>query len=484
MQKNILLTMSGNNFLYRALENVCRNNVNIKFENIITYSKLLKHDGIQQIGAQDIYNQEDKLLQDVESCLSGEEIDFYQKNCYYEFSSQLDRLSLISKPIKEYQDLFYFSLNYYKNILIKKNITHIIFQTTPHLAIDYLLFHVAKKNNIKTIIFFRTFYEDTILIAEDYRNKFFQPHINKDHLSNKNFEEKIVSAWTKVGKKINNNSLNKRLLTKLGSLFWIFANNLRNILNNKLQSPSIIFLNKKINIFQFSTLFIKNFFRTVALKKMYKKISGTFDYQKINYIYFALHNQPEKTTQPEGQSFDSQLNAIRYLSEIVPSDWKILIKEHPKQLNPFSGDLRQIHTRTIKDYKRLLKIKNCSFIALDEKIETLIKSSKLNATITGTVAWESLLHNKPSLSFANTWHSSCKASPIIFHDKEQARTQVQELCKMSEKEVSEEVNNFEKNISKYLFEMPISDYEFNESSTSKEILKQNAQIVIEDILKI
>ena len=58
--------------------------------------------------------------------------------------------------------------------------------------------------------------------------------------------------------------------------------------------------------------------------KFYENISiNSFNFKK-KILFFALHNQPEKTTQPEGQNFDFQYNAIKFLSSNLSKDSKDL----------------------------------------------------------------------------------------------------------------------------------------------------------------
>ena len=90
---------------------------------------------------------------------------------------------------------------------MKKNqISHLFFQTTPHMGFDYLLFHVANFYKIKTFIFFRTYYENLIIVSADYRfNKFKPIENNNVYLKDKKDIENLnTSVWYNLSKKINN----------------------------------------------------------------------------------------------------------------------------------------------------------------------------------------------------------------------------------------------------------------------------------------
>jgi hypothetical protein len=51
-----------------------------------------------------------------------------------------------------------------------------------------------------------------------------------------------------------------------------------------------------------------------------------------DFIYFPLHYEPEKTTNPEGGHYYDVYNAVCALRHFVPKEIPIYIKEHPTQL--------------------------------------------------------------------------------------------------------------------------------------------------------
>ncbi len=132
-------------------------------------------------------------------------------------------------------------------------ISHLFFQTTPHMGFDYLLFHTANFYKIKTFIFFRTYYENLIIISEDYRYSKFKPIENKNLFLkvNDDIEKLSPSVWYNLGKKINNESKNKSNFLK-GLLFFhlLLIKKIKYLIFNK-QINSFHSLDGKINIFFF-----------------------------------------------------------------------------------------------------------------------------------------------------------------------------------------------------------------------------------------
>ncbi len=63
-----------------------------------------------------------------------------------------------------------------------------------------------------------------------------------------------------------------------------------------------------------------------ASKESEEKIT---DYNQ--YVYFPLHYEPERTTNPDGGIFHDQFLTIVFLRKMIPDNIDIIIKEHPSQ---------------------------------------------------------------------------------------------------------------------------------------------------------
>ena len=67
----------------------------------------------------------------------------------------------------------------------------------------------------------------------------------------------------------------------------------------------------------------------------YFEYLAQFETQKIDlsqkYIYVPLHNQPEMSTSALGGRYRDQALIIESLARDMPDDWKIFVKENPRQ---------------------------------------------------------------------------------------------------------------------------------------------------------
>jgi capsule polysaccharide export protein KpsC/LpsZ len=146
--------------------------------------------------------------------------------------------------------------------------------------------------------------------------------------------------------------------------------------------------------------------------------------------------QPEKTSQPMGGEYDNQLMLIKTLADSVPEGWKVYVKEHPNQFN-----VRKVPNRHYRDklfYACLQELKNVELVPLEIDSEDLIQSSKMVATLTGTLGWEAITKNIPALVFGNTYYMACRAARKIT-SVATCKLAIEELSNMNDKDFEKEI---------------------------------------------
>jgi len=111
-------------------------------------------------------------------------------------------------------------------------------------------------------------------------------------------------------------------------------------------------------------------------------------------IYF-LHCQPEANTMPEAGIYYDQLQVIKKLSDALPSDTTLLVKEHP---STFSREC-DVRYRPNGFYARLCEIRNVKICPIDSSTFSLIDNSKFVASISGMCMTEALARSIPVISF-------------------------------------------------------------------------------------
>jgi capsule polysaccharide export protein KpsC/LpsZ len=93
------------------------------------------------------------------------------------------------------------------------------------------------------------------------------------------------------------------------------------------------------------------------------------------------------------------------LSQILPEDVNIVVKEHPNQ--------RFWRGRNLAFYPNISKLRNVSLISKNTDSFKLIDKSIAVATITGQAGWEAITNSKPVIYFGQAWYKGVPGSVHI-----------------------------------------------------------------------
>ena len=359
------------------------------------------------------------------------------QNTIHQYMDLMSRHSFYAeKSFYDHLNIFNLQFDWFFNLLTKNNVNIILFSNIPHEGPDFLLYHIARKLNIKTIMFYQTIFP----------NKFFYLFNIDDFGQFSEIESLYNTTNLKIEKKHKKNlfymdgikkqnhgiySLQKSSLGSLSSSIFnknIFQSGIRFLyryrkhiapetntpvsLNNrsglenrgkKLKTPIILLE----DIFSRYLSFLKRTLQRYSNHKNSKKYLSSILTKKINlkeqFIYFPLHLQPELTTSAIGGIYVDQLLAIERLSKQIPDNWYIYVKENPKQTELMRGKWF---------FERLHLIKNVIVVPPDFNTYLLMEKCIFVATITGTAGWEAISGGKNALVFGNSWY---KSLPGVFH---------------------------------------------------------------------
>lgn len=274
---------------------------------------------------------------------------------------------------QEAVNLYNYFFDYFSNILHKHNIQLMLFHMFPHFGSDYLLTVIAKHMNIKMILMYQSLVPNRFQYITDLKDfgHFETSKVTFDYpYQTVNFGMRKVQFYMK-NIKLKYRSCNYTLLQKLRRYFF-----------------------KSVGRMTFLGL-IKSYIDCLNFKYYYHKLS--YDHIDISKksVYFPLQMQPEMTTSTLGEVYSDQLLAIEKISNIIPDDWVIHVKENPKQLEGHRGEYF---------FKRLSLIKKVKYIAKTVNSFDLIDNCQFVANVSGTVGWEALIANKPCVVFGKAWY--------------------------------------------------------------------------------
>jgi hypothetical protein len=122
------------------------------------------------------------------------------------------------------------------------------------------------------------------------------------------------------------------------------------------------------------------------------------------FVYFPLHYEPERTTNPDGEAFHDHFKALVALRHFLPSDIAIVVKEHPSQ---FLMAERGSRGRSPLFYALIKELHGVRYIGTAIHSMDLIRGCESVATITGSVALEAALMGKRAIVFGKPWYEGC-----------------------------------------------------------------------------
>ena len=135
------------------------------------------------------------------------------------------------------------------------------------------------------------------------------------------------------------------------------------------------------------------------------------------FVYFPLHYEPERTSNPDGGRFHNQTRCLAALRAILPDEVGIVVKEHPSQL---MTSTRGFMGRTPAFYSIIKQISGVTVADPDLFTRDLILRSEFVATVTGSAAIEAALLGRRSLIFGSTWFSGCPCVHSISEEPDYA----------------------------------------------------------------
>ena len=113
--------------------------------------------------------------------------------------------------------------------------------------------------------------------------------------------------------------------------------------------------------------------------------------RRTRYVFYPLHTEPEVSLLVYGRPFLNQIEVIRQIAISLPIDMQLVVKEHPWMVGK----------RPQSFYRKLLNIPRVALARPEMQARDLIRHASLVAVISGSVALEGVILQKPALTFGD-----------------------------------------------------------------------------------
>ena len=276
-----------------------------------------------------------------------------------------------------------------------------------------LLYHIAKKKNIKVFIIALTRINRLHSLSISYKKLSYAENLFNDLMLDNKESKKIKEAEQYLNEFRHKDTSplyaslqNQNRLYRLRPLKWLSPKNLWGSCRWFTILCYRYFAGRQDGYCDEKPLGylidrIRRKTRTlIGFKHLYDKIDFNED-----FAFFALHYEPEIATLLFAPFWSDQINLIKQVAKSLPLHFKLYVKEHPAMVG----------YRPHAYYRELKKIPNVKLLDPDVSSFQTIRQSKLIATITSTAGWEAVLLKKPVITFGDTFYN--KLSTVIKCEK-------------------------------------------------------------------
>jgi len=323
---------------------------------------------------------------------------FYQDRFINEMS-ELDGYVAIDNSIEDIWKNFYRVVNFIEDIF-KNFQPDIIYSGSPDNFFINLFIKIAEIKNIKYFWLEKSYFQEnsfTFFSTISYSNDIFKSKRDNDNRNiEKFFKKDIIKSnptlffKPDLVKKIQDNINYIKKIKEFSSL-------------DKLDLMLIPYINLPKNNFKNKLIRLKNSLLNKYLLKKYsysiENISRLSKNNKI--IMLALHYQPEAITLSSQPLFNNQYQLIKLISDILPPNYILAVKEHP---------LQNIGLKNPYIYKQIVSKKNVILINQNISSNYLLENKYIYRVLSigGTIGFEEILRRNPSMVFGDIYYSNFK----------------------------------------------------------------------------
>lgn len=267
--------------------------------------------------------------------------------------------------IQDYLARFNASVAWARTVLEGRKIDCVVFANLPHEGPDHILYKMAKRREIKTVLCFQSIFPNLFFVCRDLKDFGVFDTSLKIQASQPSI--KVENAYEKH-------------LFYMGKAKWKGYSIFRAIIDGLRLKGNTPY----------------KYYRSRSYRQHVQSSLHEPDLDQ-QYVYFPLHLQPELTTATLGGVYRDQVIALQKLCDLIPENWSVYVKENPKQTE---------HRRSSLFFEFLNRNPKIQFIHPTVNTYKLMRKSQFVSTVTGTAGWEAITGGKVALVFGKPWYSS------------------------------------------------------------------------------
>lgn len=399
----------------------------------------------------------------------------------------------VSNTWENHYNTYMKNLFFFYNLLERKQITHIFFHRVPHQGYQSIIYHLAKRKNIPMVMAFNSLIPrrdyaltDYMKADEEIRREYERlqteyQDTSVDDIELEGITREEFEKWSSLDPSrmkpcyMGGNRMKKTFYARYGNTNVLSA--WHAIIGKEYEKygsgmkfygacvkriPKLMAaVSSTVKQWSYARPY---WIRTRKAFEYYESVA-TVPRDGEKYIYFAMHYQPEATSNPLGRgAYCDQRVPIQILCRSVPEDIHIYVKAHPDQQAFFLG---------IEYYKDLLRMPQVRLMKMECSTYDLMRNAVAVASLTGTACWECQFFNVPAILFGYSYKN---ASPLAYHVRtvRECKEAVRDIQKGNKKTTLKELKLYTK--AAHNLSYPVSEREKVFPELMKRLVEQGLQL--------
>ncbi|BDQ31830.1 hypothetical protein NZNM25_19710 [Nitrosopumilus zosterae] len=342
-------------------------------------------------------------------------LDIFSERSFYRFWTHFHKFTR-----EEILIIIENSIEFFINILEKYKPKKILMQQAGENVSNLLLYRIAKKIDIETLMPINLHLRNRIHIS----NNFTSNEISEIFLKAKTKYVNQAKKYDKEFLKASDHTVTLKTVADFDSSIPTFSKKIKHYirrLSNELEPTYNNRGKTKSNMLIYR---IKNYFE-IKKRKLFLDNNSSKIIKDEKFFYFPLQSEPEATILAFSPFFSNQIALIETIVKAIPIDSILYVKEHPTQKEKF--------WRSVKDYQKILDIPNVKLIHPDVNSLKVVEKSQGIICISGSTGFEALFYKKPVIIFGDEHYE--KLSMV---------TKISNISNLSQ-EIKSAIDNFEFN---------------------------------------
>lgn len=190
-------------------------------------------------------------------------------------------------------------------------------------------------------------------------------------------------------------------------------------------------------------------------------------------VYLSMAGQPERTSCPQSGIFSNQFLVVSLLSQYLPEDWRVVVKEHPNQFHP---GMYVNMCRSQNYYETMAALPRTYLVSSDAPQFDLLDKASVAATTGGTIALEAVIRGRPVLVFGSPWYQACRGMTCVKTVVDAVRViqNIKTLNKAKQKDVKLFFAAIPKGGFKGIADLPPPDFDIGDNACGQNLAKEIA----------